>query len=451
VLDNEFIPHNPLLQQAHFLINISEELFYGGAAGGGKSDALLMAALQYVEEKFIPEDQDKMTYDALILRRTLDDLEMPNAILDRAKQWLLPFEDSGDVYYKDLKKKFTFSSGATLTFRYLAHNNDLDKYQGAELQYVGFDEVTQFPENQYLYLHSRLRQTEDNVFPIRMRCASNPGGRGHEWVKKRFVKNDSPYPFIPSNLWDNIHLDHDKYTARLSKMDALTKQRLLNGDWDLAMTSGLLIDRNRLEQNLRPITENCLPVFSTIGIDPAGEGQDRFAMSNLTFFTNQKLMLTDLASTVKGQHANGVLRNFILRNQRFNPVVINFEKEPGSDSDRALDYWKQILGDIIPENNIINTAASTTGNKYMRAQPHALAVHENRLFFNQDLMNQTAGDYIPLNSLFNQYVYVNPSRDEMKKYSSPDELDSLGYAFIAMEDLLKGQTTMTVGTRIGGA
>ena len=438
------------MQQAHFLVNIAEELFYGGAAGGGKSDALLMAALQYVEEKFIPEDEDKMTYDALILRRTLDDLEMPNAILDRAKQWLLPKEDEGLLYYKDLKKKFTFSSGATLTFRYLAHNNDLNKYQGTELQFVGFDEVTQFPENQYLYLHSRLRKTDDNLFPLRMRCASNPGGIGHEWVKARFVDEKSPLPFIPSNYRDNIYLDQEEYTKRLDKLDALTKQRLMNGDWDLRMTTGLLINRNRLEQNLRPITDKCLPVFSTIGIDPAGDGQDRFAMACLTLFTNQKMMLTDLNSTVKGQQANNVLRNFILKNRKYNPVLINFEAEPGSDSDRALDYWKQVLGDLISPHNIMNTHASTTGSKYLRAQPHALAVHENRLFFNQDLLNYYVEDYNPLNSLFNQYVYVNPNKEEMKKYSSPDELDSVGYAHIAMEQLLTNQVTISVGARIGG-
>ena len=452
IYQNKFIPENhrrPLDNQIDFLTYESEELLYGGQAGGGKSEALLLAALQYVEEKHIPEGENKLTYDGLILRRTLDDLEMPGAILDRAKEWLLPLEDTGLVHYRDLKKKFTFSSGATLTFRYLAHNNDLNKYQGAELQYIAFDELTQFPENQYSYLHSRLRKKKDNPIPLRMRAGTNPGGIGHDWVKAKFINGD--VPFIPSSYLENIYLNQEEYTKQLLKItNELDRQRLMHGDWDIQMTSGLLINRDRLVQNLKKITDECYPVFSTIGIDPAGEGQDKFAMSNLTLFTNQKLMLTDLNVTMKGQHANGVLRNFILRNRRFNPVVINFEKEGGSDGDRALDYWKGVLGDLISPNNIINTAASTTGSKYLRAEPHALAVHENRLFFNEELLNQNIGDYNPMNSLFNQYVYVNPSKEEMKKYSSPDELDSLGYAFIAMEDLLKGQTTMTVGARIGG-
>ena len=71
-------------------------------------------------------------------------------------------------------KTWSFPSGATLSFGYLNHNNDLDQYQGSELQFVGLDELTQFPENQYTYLHSRLRKLEDSDVPIRMRAGTNP-------------------------------------------------------------------------------------------------------------------------------------------------------------------------------------------------------------------------------------------------------------------------------------
>ena len=101
-------------------------------------------------------------------------------------------------------------------------------------------------------------------------------------------------------------------------------------------------------------------------------------------------------------------------------------------------------------NNIKDTPASKTGDKYTRASPHALAVKENRLFFNETLMNLPNTVYNPLNSLFNQYVYVNPDKDIMKQYSSPDELDSLSYAYIGLDELLHNQTKMTVGARIGG-
>ena len=97
----------------------------------------------------------------------------------------------------------------------------------------------------------------------------------------------------------------------------------------------------------------------------------------------------------------------------------------------------------------MDTPASNTGSKYNRARPHANAVKEDKLFFNEKLLADNVNEYNPLNSLFNQYVYVHPKKEVMKEYSSPDELDSLSYAWIAMEKLLNNQTTMTVGTRIG--
>lgn len=448
ILTNKFIPHQPLFQQAHFLTNISEELFYGGAAGGGKSDSLLMAALQYVEEKFIPEDEDKIVYDALIIRRTLDDLEMPNAILDRAKKWLLPFENTGDVIYKDLKKKFIFSSGATLTFRYLAHNNDLNKYQGAELQFIGFDELTQFPENQYLYLHSRLRKTDDNPFPLRMRSASNPGGRGHEWVKARFVKKGSPYPFIASRYVDNIFLNQEDYLNQLERLDELTKRQLLYGDWDLTITKGLLMTLEKLHQNLRNI-QDWQPVFSTIGIDPAGSGTDKFSVCLLTYFTNEKLAVVDMMSTPDNTMIEQQVREFILTNRKYNPVLINFEQEPGSRSEDALKYWQGILGDLFNAKQIMDTPSSNTGSKYNRARPHAQLVKEDKLFFNERLLQGASTEYNPLRSLFNQYVYIHPKKEVMKEFDSPDELDSTSYANIAMDQLLNNTQNITTAGRIG--
>ena len=412
------------------------------------SEALLLSALQYVDEKFIPPNQNKLTYDALILRRTLDDLEMPNAILDRAKQWLLPLEDTGLVHYRDLKKRFTFSSGATLTFRYLAHNNDLNKFQGAELQFIGIDELTQFPENQYNYLHSRLRKTEDNPIPLRMRGASNPGGIGHDWVKAKFITGDAP--FIPSSYLENKYLNQEEYSKQLDKLDPLTKQQLKYGDWNAVVTDGLLINRDRLEQNVISISDE-LPVFSVIGIDPASKGSDRFSMCCLTLMNDGLFVVTDLLSTPTGTPEQ-LLREFIIRNLKYNIVLLNFEREPGSSSEYALRYWNNVLSDLMSKYNISirDTPASGTGSKFERARPHANSVRENKLFFNEELLTVTdSTGYNYLESLFNQYVYVHPDKNVMKDFSSPDELDSLGYAYIGLKDLLERRTSINVGRGIG--
>jgi hypothetical protein len=76
---NPLVPHEPTPRQAAFLMLECLEAFYGGAGGGGKSDALLMAALYYAD---IPG------YNALIIRRNLADLAMPGALMERAHEWL---------------------------------------------------------------------------------------------------------------------------------------------------------------------------------------------------------------------------------------------------------------------------------------------------------------------------------------------------------------------------
>lgn len=204
--------------QTAFLILNDEEVFYGGAAGGGKSDALLAAALEYV---------DVPGYAALILRRSFTDLSLPGAAMSRSKQWL-----GGKAVWNEREKTWTFPSGATLTFGYVEREDDVYRYQSAEFQYIGFDELTQFSEAQYTYLFSRLRRTIDIPVPPRMRGASNPGNVGHTWVKKRFVdpRPDAP-PFIPSKVADNPGLVVDEYRRSLSHLGDVLREQLLDGNW----------------------------------------------------------------------------------------------------------------------------------------------------------------------------------------------------------------------------
>lgn len=214
-------------QQAFLLLNCKEALF-GGGAGGGKTDSLLMAALQYV---------DVPGYAALVLRRTYADLSLPGAIMDRAHDWL----QGTDAQWQDVNKTWSFPSGASLTFGYLQGDRDKFRYQGAELQGIFFDELTQFTEDQYLYLFSRLRRLEGVDVPLRMRSASNPGGIGHGWVMERFLPDltDDAIEhrfatgriFIPSLLTDNPHIDQAAYRQSLAELDDVTRDQLEKGLW----------------------------------------------------------------------------------------------------------------------------------------------------------------------------------------------------------------------------
>jgi predicted phage terminase large subunit-like protein len=223
VLENRWLRQQPTDRQAEFLLRADvREALYGGSAGGGKSSALLMAALQFVEEP---------GYAAILFRRTFADLSLPGALMDRAREWL-----SGTAArWHDREKTWTFPSGATLTFGYLDAANDRYRYQSSEFQFIGFDELTQFEEADYRYLFSRLRRLESSQVPLRMRAASNPGGIGHDWVKQRFLVEGptAGRVFVPARLDDNPHLDRQEYVASLSQLDPITRAQYLAGDWSV--------------------------------------------------------------------------------------------------------------------------------------------------------------------------------------------------------------------------
>lgn len=224
------------------LLDVMEVLF-GGAAGGGKSVGLLAAASQFV---------DVPGYAALLLRRRYRDLALPGALMAISKQWWL----GTDAKWSEQAGKWTFPSGAEIQFGYLEHDGDEQQYQSAAFQYVGFDELTQFSETQYTYLFSRLRRPDDverfpalRSVPLRMRAASNPGNKGHSWVKKRWGirmykgeaigANTRDRVFIQSKLPDNPYLDQESYEKSLEMLSDVTRQQLRLGDWSAVASGGV--------------------------------------------------------------------------------------------------------------------------------------------------------------------------------------------------------------------
>jgi predicted phage terminase large subunit-like protein len=315
-----FCPHKPWPKQRAFLDLDCKEAFYGGAAAGGKSEALLMAALQFVH---VPG------YAALILRRDTPRLKLAGGLIPRSFEWLAgkgPTWNGSD-------SRWTFPTGgapATLSFGYLRESSDKYRYGSSEYQFIAFDELTEFPEDDYLFLFSRLRRTVRVPVPLRMRSASNPGGVGHAWVKQRFICDEAlaavdvageerpsratgsasvgglpPHEvahvatstpdvfwkngiaYVPARIDDNPAVDAAAYRDSLSHLPPVVRQRLMNGDWAIG-EEGLirqewlryydqvgrrldLLDKNGRE--LASFDERSCRRFATI--DPAGTSADR--------------------------------------------------------------------------------------------------------------------------------------------------------------------------------
>ena len=236
--------------QTEFLAAGEREVLYGGSAGGGKSYAMLADPLRYMGHP---------SFSGLLLRHTTEELRE----LIYKSQEIYPLIWPG-IKWSERKMQWVAPSGARLWMSYLDRDDDVLRYQGLAFSWIGFDELTQWSTPfAWNYMRSRLRSTAHDL-PIFMRATTNPGGRGHHWVKKMFIdpapygtKFDATdietgealrYPtghakagtalfkrrFIPARLSDNPYLaEQGDYEAMLLSLPEQQRRQLLDGDWDI--------------------------------------------------------------------------------------------------------------------------------------------------------------------------------------------------------------------------
>jgi hypothetical protein len=235
------------------------------------SEILLADALRYV---------DVPNYSAIIFRLSLTDLEGSEGLLTRAHEWLDPWPE---VRYQARTHSFHWPNGASLSFGYMGSWSAWMHYQGNAYQYIGWDELTQHSERYYEEMFSRnsrricpyhgarvvdgaaspLPDDMENCqtcfdsaglsrVPLRVRGTTNPGGPGHEWVRKRFslykdldktdpvsdeqgiwLSKNPNRPFLPASWRDNPHIDQTAYAKSLEEIaDPERRAQLIGGDWD---------------------------------------------------------------------------------------------------------------------------------------------------------------------------------------------------------------------------
>ena len=362
--ESPYCPEDASLTQKVFLRTYSLEALFGGAAGGGKSSALLMAALQYV---------DVPNYSAILFRRTYADLALPGAIMDRFQAWTGPEET---IRWNANTYTATFPSGARITFGYLNNSQDYLRYKGAEFQFIGMDEVTEIREADYRYLFSRLRRPASGPLskvPLRMRCASNPAPN---WVRQRFIiegQNEGRV-FVPSFLDDNPGIDADSYRQSLQALDPVERKRLEEGDW-WSTTLGSLFDRESvvlLDQNEIPeLTSMAKAVrfWDLAATEPSSSNPDPdWTVGTLMMFDQGIAYIIDVKrARVKGEKVEQMIAQTAYEDGH--GVPIRMEQEPGSSGKALVDQYARY---IVPGYDFIGLRA--TGDKVTRARPFAAAL-----------------------------------------------------------------------------
>lgn len=250
-------------QQEKFHRSPAFEVLYGGQAGGGKTESLLMEGLRYA---------DVPGYTGVLFRRTFRELGQPQGLIERSR---MAYPALGGTY-NDSKFQWRFPAQSMVVFSHMEGEADKFKHQSAEYAYIGFDELTTFTETQYLYLFSRARTTCGA--PPRIRAGTNPGNIGHDWVKRRWgawldKRHHNPAKdgelrwykregdaelecepndpeglsrtFIRATVWDNPHIIEvdPGYVTRLKALPLVERLQLLEGDWDVMAAAGLVFKR----------------------------------------------------------------------------------------------------------------------------------------------------------------------------------------------------------------
>lgn len=226
--------YEPTPRQRVFHLSAAKFRLYGGAAGGGKSHALrieLVRAATAIHR-----------FPCLLLRESFPELQ----------QHIKRFREDipSELYRWNERDKIAtfYATESSLRFGYTSGEGDLQRFQTDEYGAIAFDELTHFTHYQWAYLRSRNRSTSG--FRPFMCGATNPGGKGHVWVKSLWIDrlpiidavSGRPLPyrphlyeFIPAKLSDNPHLDKKdpEYRQNLEDMPEAQRRMLLDGDWNV--------------------------------------------------------------------------------------------------------------------------------------------------------------------------------------------------------------------------
>ena len=382
-----------------------------------------MAALMHV---------DKPNYSAMLFRRTFSELSLSDSLMTRCHEWLYPFRKTKEVHWSEKQKTYTFRpSNSTLSFGYLEHSGDRMRYQGAAWQYIGFDELTHFVEEDYLYLFSRLRRTEvikQADIPLRMFSASNPGNVGHLWCKKRFITEGKAKGrvFIPAIMYDNPYLDTKAYLSSLMELNPLEREQLLKGDWEIS-GGGKIFRQEWFEilDRLPEVEGKYIPrvrywdlaatdanISKTYGYRPAytvGLKMAKFKINN-----NDLFIIEDVKRFQKTpDDVENETKKTAIEDGR--NVDIWMEMEPGSSGVNTINYYQKSL------KGFTFRGQKETGSKVLRADRVAATAGAGKIkllrrMWNTDFLDEV--NFFPEGRIKDQVDAFSGAFDKLNNFAS---------------------------------
>ncbi len=436
ILQNPYIPYKPYTKQALPIYLVSKpeekvedvikanEVLAGAGGFGGKTYLGSMLAAQYLPEEF--------DYTCLVTRKNYAELVDTDSVWENLLDWCCGDHLNEDIkcdYKKSPTPQIEHPNGNKIYFKAFDREDKKQKFKSASYDRIVNDEASELPPAVLRFQYRSIRNT--SLIPRSIINLSNPGGESTEYLVEKFVDGDKPY--VSLDWRDNPFIDKAAYEGSLNELDYIDQQYQKYGNWHYKPSAGDLITRQELENAIIPVSDfmNYKPLYNAIGIDLAGRGRDRTCCDSLTLFENGTLVCTSITSTESAYPEEMVYRTVEDQYKKFFTNIIDFEREPGGDSIYSLRHWQDELYNLTYKYGILITDKPPVKSKYNRARPVARAIKNGLLKFSSEIPQKI------LDRLFDQFIYVTPDHEIMKKKKSPDEMDALVYAYNDIQQLTK--------------